>query len=229
MEEGIKQLALVSSVLGGFSFTFLSAILLYNTNKKIKLWLIIGFMMASMCFLLSAVGWSMIGLNDLTESTLSHHQSLVKLLLLGLIAIILTIGLSGWLDSQKSGIVTLSIRFWPCFSFFSAFWTDISFGNFDSTSWKGCGLKIEEGDFLNWHHGFDPRLSPNKILFQVSIPGIRWGVDWGSIPHKLNTRYGSSRVFSSEFQVIAWLTLPLWIFTSIINFVVLWSPATSLG
>lgn len=118
MEEGIKQLALVSSVLGGFSFTFLSAVLLYNTNKKIKFWLIIGFMMASMCFLLSALGWSMMGLNDLTESTRSHHQSLVKLLLLGLISIILTIGLSGWLDSRKSGIVTLSISVLALFFLF---------------------------------------------------------------------------------------------------------------
>lgn len=109
MEDSIKQLALVSSVLGGFSFTFLSAVLLFSTDKKVKFWLIIGFMIASMCFLLSALGWSMIDLNDPTDSNQSHHQNLVKLLLLGLISIILSLGLSGWLSNKRTGMVTLAI------------------------------------------------------------------------------------------------------------------------
>lgn len=109
MEESIKQLALVSSVLGGFSFTFLSAILVFITEKKVKFWLIIGLMIASMCFLLSALGWSIIDLNKATDGIQSHHQSLVKLLLLGLIAIIASLGLSGWLNDKKTGIVTSAI------------------------------------------------------------------------------------------------------------------------
>lgn len=109
MEDSIKQLALVSSVLGGFSFTFLSAVLLFSTDKKVKLWLIIGFMIASMCFLLSALGWSMIDLNDPTDSNQSHHQNLVKLLLLGLISIILSLGLSGWLSNKRTGMATSAI------------------------------------------------------------------------------------------------------------------------
>lgn|SRR5690554_6228862 len=109
MEESIKQLALVSSVLGGFSFTFLSAILVFKTDKKIKFWLIIGLIVASMSFLLSALGWSMMDLNRETEGIQSHHQSLVKLLLLGLIAIITSLGLSGWLNNKKTGIVTTLI------------------------------------------------------------------------------------------------------------------------
>lgn len=109
MEDSIKQLALVSSVLGGFSFTFLSAVLLFSTDKKVKFWLIIGFMIASMCFLLSALGWSMIDLNDPTDSNQSHHQNLVKLLLLGLISIILSLGLSGWLSNKRTGMATSAI------------------------------------------------------------------------------------------------------------------------
>ncbi|MBX3239416.1 MAG: hypothetical protein KIT80_19195 [Chitinophagaceae bacterium] len=109
MEESIKQLALVSSVLGGFSFTFLSAILAFGTEKKIKFWLIIGLMIASMCFLLSALGWSMIDLNRDAAGIQSHHQSLVKLLLLGLVAIIASLGLSGWLSNKKTGIATSAI------------------------------------------------------------------------------------------------------------------------
>jgi hypothetical protein len=109
MEESIKQLALVSSVLGGFSFTFLSAVLLSNTEKKVKFWLIIGFMIASMCFLLSALGWSMVDLNKDINGIQSHHQSLVKLLLLGLVSIIISLGLSGWLYNKKTGIATSAI------------------------------------------------------------------------------------------------------------------------
>ena len=109
MEESIKQLALVSSVLGGFSFTFLSAILVFTTEKKIKFWLITGLIIASMCFLLSALGWSMIDLNKETDGIQSHHQSLVKLLLLGLVAIITSLGLSGWLSNKKTGIATSTI------------------------------------------------------------------------------------------------------------------------
>lgn len=109
MVETIKQLALVSSVLGGFSFTFLSAVLLVQSDKKIKFWLIVGLMIASMCFLLSAVGWSMIDMNMDAPGIQSHHQSLVKLLLLGLLAIITTLGLSGWMSNKKTGIATSSI------------------------------------------------------------------------------------------------------------------------
>lgn len=109
MEESVKQLALVSSVLGGFSFTFLSAVLLFSTGKRVKFWLIIGFMIASMCFLLSALGWSMIDLNREVTDIQSHHQSLVKLLLLGLVSIIVSLGLSGWLSNRKTGIATSAI------------------------------------------------------------------------------------------------------------------------
>lgn len=111
MEDSIKQLALVSSVLGGFSFTFLSAILAINTDKKIKFWLIIGLMVASMCFLLAALGWSMMDLNQAVPAVQEHHQSLVKILLLGLVSIMSSLGISGWLYDKKTGIATSIISF----------------------------------------------------------------------------------------------------------------------
>lgn len=109
MEDSIKQLALVSSVLGGFSFTFLSAILVFSSDKKVKFWLITGLMVAAMCFLLCALGWSMLDLNRETKGVQAHHQSLVKLLLLGLMAIITSLGLSGWMNNRKTGFATSAI------------------------------------------------------------------------------------------------------------------------
>lgn len=109
MEESIKQLALISSVLGGFSFTFLSAILAISTSKKIKFWLILSLMIASVSFLLAALGWTMMDFGQHTSDTQAHHQTLVKLLLLGLISIILSLGLSGWLHDKRTGLATCVI------------------------------------------------------------------------------------------------------------------------
>ncbi|MDA3944779.1 MAG: hypothetical protein PF694_14695 [Bacteroidetes bacterium] len=109
MEEGIKQLALISSVLGGFSFTFLSAIFAIKARNKIKFSLIIVITIASMSFLLAAIGWSMFDFLEPTDNLQSHHQMLVKLLLVGLITLISALGLSGWLNDLKTGITTVII------------------------------------------------------------------------------------------------------------------------
>lgn len=107
MEESIQQLALISSVLGGFSFTFLSAIITKDTDKNIKYWLIITLTIASVSFLLSAVGWTLMDFSHgMTIAIKSHHQMLVKVLLLGLISIIASIGLSGWLHDKRTGVTT---------------------------------------------------------------------------------------------------------------------------
>ncbi|MBS4060907.1 MAG: hypothetical protein KG029_10945 [Bacteroidetes bacterium] len=106
MEESIKQLALISSVLGGFSFTFLSAIITKDTEKRIKYWLIITLTIASISFLLGAVGWTLMDFNQGMAALNSHHQMLVKVLIFGLISILSSIGLSGWLNDRKTGITT---------------------------------------------------------------------------------------------------------------------------
>ncbi len=106
MEEGVQQLALTTSVLGGFSFTFLSAILTIKSTSKIKFWLIILLMVASMCFLLSSLGWSMMDMGGDKSELNDYHQFLVKLLLFGLISLISSISISGWMNDKKTGIAT---------------------------------------------------------------------------------------------------------------------------
>jgi hypothetical protein len=117
MEESIRQLALISSVLGGFSFTFLSALLTTGSEKKIKFWLVIMLMIASMGFLLSALGWSLMDFNK-GHDLQSHHQMLVRLLILGLLAIISALGMSGWLYDRKTGIATSAIGLLSLFVLF---------------------------------------------------------------------------------------------------------------
>lgn len=106
MEESIKQLALISSVLGGFSFTFLSAIITKDTDKGIKYWLIITLTLASISFLLGAVGWSLMDFAQGTSALQAHHQMLVKVLLLGLLSMLASIALSGWLHDKRTGLTT---------------------------------------------------------------------------------------------------------------------------
>jgi len=107
MEENIRQLALISSVLGGFSFTFLSTILTTKLQKsKIEFWMLLFLMIASMSFLLTALGWSVVNFKSDPLELARHHQFLVKLLILGLIAIIVALGLGGWLKNKKVGIMT---------------------------------------------------------------------------------------------------------------------------
>ncbi len=120
MEESIRQLALVSSVLGGFCFTFLSTILTTKTeNSKIEFWTLLFLMIASMSFLLTALGWSFMNINEVETEIAGHHQFLVKLLLTGLISIIIALGLSGWIKDKKTGILTGVISLLTLFILFT--------------------------------------------------------------------------------------------------------------
>lgn len=111
MEESIRQLALVSSVLGGFSFTFMSAILTMKSKKAYSYWVLTLLMIASMCFLLTALGWSLMDFRTNSTILAKHHQSLVKILIFGLISIISALGTSGWMKDRKTGITTSIIGF----------------------------------------------------------------------------------------------------------------------
>ena len=111
MEESIRQLALVSSVLGGFSFTFMSAILTMKSKKAYSYWVLTLLMIASMCFLLTALGWSLMDFRTNSTILAKHHQSLVKILIFGLISSISALGTSGWMKDRKTGITTSIIGF----------------------------------------------------------------------------------------------------------------------
>jgi hypothetical protein len=80
-----------------------------QTTKKTKFWLLVTLMIASMCFLLASLGWSMMDFNKDVGDARAHHQTLVKILLLGLISIIASLGLSGWLNDRKTGMATSMI------------------------------------------------------------------------------------------------------------------------
>ena len=106
MKNGMQQLALVSSVLGGFSFTFIGALLSVKTGKKITYWLFLTLMVASISFLISSLGWSLIHFETEQDGLRELHQFLVKCLVTGLIFIIVSLGLSGFVHNKATGITT---------------------------------------------------------------------------------------------------------------------------
>lgn len=106
MENGIQQLALVSSVLGGFSFTFIAALLGVKHGKRIIYWLFLTLMVASISFLISSLGWSLIPFETEQAGLRDLHQFLVKCLVTGLIFIIVSLGLSGFIHNKVTGFTT---------------------------------------------------------------------------------------------------------------------------
>lgn len=111
MDNGIQQLALISSVLGGFSFTFIGALLGVKKGRKITYWLFLTLMIASVSFLISSLGWSLIHFETELAGLQELHQFLVKCLVTGLIFIIVSLGLSGFMHGKATGITTSIISF----------------------------------------------------------------------------------------------------------------------
>ncbi len=119
MDNGIQQLALISSVLGGFSFTFIGALLGAKKGRKITYWLFLTLMVASISFLISSLGWSLIHFEAEQTGLIEHHQFLVKCLVIGLIFIIISLGLSGFMHGKATGITTSIISFMGLILLFS--------------------------------------------------------------------------------------------------------------
>jgi len=105
-----EQLTLLSAFLGGFSATFLAAILTTAPSSKIVNWMIICSSFAACCFIICAASSIAVAnalqlnvaIDTLTFGTRTSSLSMA----LGLFSLIACIGLSGWLRSKNIGLVT---------------------------------------------------------------------------------------------------------------------------
>ncbi|MEM7691561.1 MAG: hypothetical protein AAF194_03830 [Pseudomonadota bacterium] len=109
-----EQLSFVSAFLGGVSATILFTVIIFSSDKKVVS-LVIAASALSACSLLVCVisGWRLtIGLHpDLPFSADPEKlDALWKLLIasysLGVISLLASTGLSGWIRSPRTGIVT---------------------------------------------------------------------------------------------------------------------------
>lgn len=108
-----QQLALISSILGGFAFTFFAAVVFQPRPHKIYMPVLMLSIASTICMFVCTLGWSFIAINEHRESEnigellKHHHKTLSMLFILGIVALITCIGLSGWLHSKKAGLVSL--------------------------------------------------------------------------------------------------------------------------
>lgn len=110
-----RQLAFLSAVLGGFSATFLGTLLAVDSSDRIANLAIGSSAVSAACFICTALVASFIAAGthpDAPQSVASASQSIgpritvVVVLLLGMYALLLSLGLSGWVRSRAVGIVT---------------------------------------------------------------------------------------------------------------------------
>lgn len=112
------NLAFLSVFIGGVAATFLASLLMVEPSKRLADWVVGSAALAAGGFIFCVVASVMltIALNPDAPSNVNSATSIdtgriVSMLgfVFGLIGLLTSIGLSGWLRSRKSGITTSSI------------------------------------------------------------------------------------------------------------------------
>lgn len=115
-----EQLLFISTFLGGFSATMLTTLLVSNVEKtRTKTSIVIILSLASTFFILSVLSFSklFLMLTPGTPMEVTNQSILVPRFigsfsfLMGILSLIISIGLSGWLLSKKVGYITSVIGF----------------------------------------------------------------------------------------------------------------------
>lgn len=113
----MENLILLSAFFGGFSATFLAAILAIDptSSKKIANWIIVASALAACCFVMCATS-SIASVNGIKTAIANDQNAFnsitavrltsVLSMLVGVFALLTSIGLSGWLRSKHVGITT---------------------------------------------------------------------------------------------------------------------------
>jgi hypothetical protein len=118
MAEYYRQFAFVSSVLAGFAFTFAGTLLVGAREHRAGAWAAFLGLAASVAFLPVTLGMTFGAVHAAGEgSTLNlkamaadpQIQMLSTLFLVGIVLLLASFGLSGWLRSRNFGIATVSL------------------------------------------------------------------------------------------------------------------------
>lgn len=109
---GYQQLAFVSSVLAGFAFAFYGTLLTALATHRIASWSAFLAVCASICFLVVTLGSTFavtIASNSklLPEAIQAQQEPLTTLFMLGIVLILASFGLGGWVRSRQLGIATI--------------------------------------------------------------------------------------------------------------------------
>ena len=116
MAEFYRQFAFVSSVLAGFAFTFYATLLTLERGNRAATWSAFLTVSASICFLVVTLGttFSAARVARLTSDASVPPEIAAQLapvsvlFLLGIILLLGSFGLGGWIRSRQLGIATTS-------------------------------------------------------------------------------------------------------------------------
>ena len=114
MAEYYRQFAFVSSVLAGFAFTFYATLLAINRPHRAVSWAALLTVTASICFLTVTLGTTfaatqVAGIEDRASLPPPLRQQLPllsTLFLAGILLLLSSFALGGWIRSRRLGIAT---------------------------------------------------------------------------------------------------------------------------
>ena len=114
MAEYYRQFAFVSSVLAGFAFTFYATLLAIDRQNRPASWAAFLTVAASICFLVVTLGTTfsaarVAGLTNEAElpfELAAQRAPLSVLFLLGILLLLASFGLGGWIRSRRLGAAT---------------------------------------------------------------------------------------------------------------------------
>lgn len=123
MNEAFSQLGSISAVLGGFAFAFVGVLLARSDNARTVAWTAALALPAAACFILCALGWSLIGVwlaGAVANGVLAPgtrppddiaglHSPLSLMLVVGFLLFLASLGLSGWTYSRRLGWVSTAV------------------------------------------------------------------------------------------------------------------------
>ncbi len=108
-----SQIAFIAAVLGGFAFAFLGELLALNSSRRVWGWSIGATAAATISFIVSALGATFVAAAAgrstdavLPESISALQRPISLWFLLGVMMLFVSLGLSGWVRSRSTGIIT---------------------------------------------------------------------------------------------------------------------------
>ena len=128
MAEYYRQFAFVSSVLAGFAFTFYATLLSIDRQKWAVNWTALFSIGSSICFLVVTLGTTFAaarvsGLTNISElpPVLRAQQGPLSLLFFGgIILLLASFALGGWIRSRRLGIATTALAVFGALAAFFA-------------------------------------------------------------------------------------------------------------
>lgn len=105
-----NHLSLISSLLAGYSFTFLGSLLTSTAQSRAYAWVFVSVLLAALSLMVAAVssvfaGIAVQGVSVADPRLESLHQLKSQAFLVGTVCLVLAAGASGWLRSQRLGVL----------------------------------------------------------------------------------------------------------------------------